>query len=110
MTTSTLIKVGSVEDFPLHLGTCVKIGEQQIAIFRLPTLQTWYAVQNLNPQNQRMVLSRGITGDENGTPFVACPLHKHRYNLESGECLSDPSISLQTFVVKEEGGLIYLEA
>lgn len=110
MIPATLTKVGTVEDFPLHLGTCVKVNGTQIAIFRLPTLQTWYAVQNLNPQNQRMVLSRGIVGDQNGTPFVACPLHKHRYSLETGECLTDSSISLQIYVVKEEAGTIYIEA
>lgn len=110
ITQSTWTNVGPTSNFPLHLGSCVKVGGKQIAIFQLATEQKWYAVQNFNPQNQRMVLSRGLTGDVAGTPFVACPLHKYRYALDSGECLTDPQFSLETFPVKEVDGELLIEA
>jgi len=68
--------IGSAEEFPLDLGSCVLVEETQVAIFQIEDEQQWYAVQNFNPQNERMVLSRGIVGDEEGTPIIICPLHK----------------------------------
>ena len=105
---TTWTSIGNTSDFPLHLGTCVKIKETQIAVFHLPTEGKWYAIQNYNPINQRMVLSRGLVGDENGVPYVACPLHKHHFSLETGMCLSDPAHTLQTFPVKEEDGQLLI--
>ena len=108
LTDTTWTNIGDVDSFPLNLGTCVKVKDTQIAVFNLPTDGKWYAVQNYNPINQRMVLSRGIVGDENGVPYVACPLHKHHYSLETGICLTDPSYTLKTFPIKEENGKLLL--
>jgi len=108
LTESQWTQIGKTDDFPLHLGTCIKVKDTQIAVFHLPTEGKWYAVQNYNPINQRMVLSRGIVGDENGVPYVACPLHKHHYSLETGVCLTDPAFSLQTFPIKEEEGKLMI--
>ena len=110
MKTLSKTDVGHISDFPLNLGTCVLVNDRQIAVFRLETEQTWYAVQNLNPQNQRTVLSRGITGDIEGTPFVACPLHKYRYALDSGKCLTDDSYSLETYTVEVKDDRVYIES
>lgn len=108
LTETTWTCIGNCKDFPLNLGTCVKVNDTQIAVFHLPTDGKWYAVQNYNPINQRMVLSRGLVGDENGIPYVACPLHKHHYSLETGVCLTDPDYSLQTFPIKEADGKLML--
>ena len=102
--------LGDINQFPLHLGTCVKVNDTQIAIFHLPTVDQWYAVQNYNPINQRMVLSRGLVGDEKGVPYVACPLHKHHYCLETGICLTDSNHKLETFPIKEENGELMISA
>lgn len=110
ITESTWTNVGPISNFPLNLGSCVKVGGKQIAIFNMPTEQKWYAVQNFNPQNQRMVLSRGLTGDAAGEPIVICPLHKYRYSLVSGACLTDNSYGLETFPIKEENGELFIEA
>jgi nitrite reductase (NADH) small subunit len=106
----TWTNIGTTSNFPINLGSCVKVGGKQIAVFNLPTEKQWYAVQNFNPQNQRMVLSRGLTGDDNGTPIVICPLHKYRYSLESGECLTDSSYGLEVFPIKEQSGELLIEA
>jgi len=67
-------KIGSSEQFPEDLGSCVLVDGVQIAVFNLNDDQKWYAVQNFNPQNERMVLSRGIVvydvKEEAGELFV----------------------------------------
>ena len=81
-------KVGTIHDFPEDMGRCVKLAEQQIAIFRIAHTSEkdqWFAVQNLNPYNQRMVLSRGIVGSTEHGPKVACPLNKNPLMTGSGK-------------------------
>jgi len=102
--------IGSVENFPREFGSCVKVGDSQVAVFNLATEQKWYAVQNFNPQNERMVLSRGIIGDQEGAPIIICPLHKYRYSLENGVCLTDEQYSLKVYEVKEEEGVLWVQA
>lgn len=107
--TLTKTRIGSVSDFPSYLGICVKVEDKQIAVYYLPeTEQQWFAIDNYNPQNRRMVLSRGIIGDTEGTPFVACPLHKYRYALTDGSCLTDEQYSVSTYPVVVEGDEVYL--
>lgn len=98
------IRVGTTTDFPANLGICVKVAGTQIAIFYIPSSeQQWFAIDNFNPQNERMVLSRGIIGDSEGTHFVACPLHKYRFALTSGACLTDEQFTVNTYPITIEG-------
>ena len=102
-------KVGHVSDFCKDLGGCVKIDGKQIAVFNFKG-EEWYAVQNLCPHDNRMVLSRGLIGDASGEPKVACPLHKHNFSLKSGAHLSEGDVAdLETFPVKIDGGDVYLQ-
>merc|ERR1712007_347474 len=49
---------------------------------------------------QAFVLSQGILGDKDGSPKVACPLHKKQFSLETGEGIEDESLNILTFPVK----------
>jgi hypothetical protein len=60
------------------------------------------------PHRREFVLSRGLIGDQNGKPKVACPVHKKTFSLQSGECLSGEDYSLRVFPVKVEGDDVYL--
>lgn len=103
------LKVAPSENFIANRGGCVKIGDEQIAIFNY-NQDEWYAVQNLCPHDQRMVLSRGLIGDAEGEPKVACPLHKNNFCLKTGEHLGgNDEFQLTTYPVKEDNGYIYLE-
>lgn len=105
------INIGQLADFTPELGACVKVGDKQIAVFYLPTTEKkWFAVDNYNPQNGRVVLSRGIIGTEGDIPYVACPLHKYRYSLIDGTCLTDEQYSISHYQVEEEEGDLYLTA
>lgn len=103
------VNVGQVADFPADGGAAVKYGRTQIAVFNFSSRGEWYATQNMCPHKQAFVLSRGIVGDAQGTPKVACPLHKKVFGLETGACLSGESYELMTFPVKVDDDRVYLE-
>ena len=50
-----------------------------------------------------------MIGDVQGTPKVACPLHKKTFSLETGQSLQDEDYNIQTFPVKVENGSVFLE-
>ena len=103
------VKVGGVADFPPDGGAAVKYGKTQIAVFNFSSRGEWYATQNMCPHKRAFVLSRGIIGDTQGTPKIACPLHKKTFGLETGACLSGEEYALRTFPVKVEDDHVYLE-
>lgn len=59
-----------------------------------------YAIANQDPFTGAHVLSRGLLGCEGGRPFVASPLLKQRFDLESGRCLDDEEVAVRTFPVR----------
>ncbi|MEN2419087.1 nitrite reductase small subunit NirD [Streptomyces rimosus] len=63
-----------------------------------------YAIDNRDPFTGAYVLSRGLTGTANGRLFVASPLLKQRFDLETGVCLDDPGVSVGVYRVREVGG------
>ena len=103
------VRVGEVGEFPTESGRAIKYGNAQIAVYNFASRNEWYACQNMCPHRQDMVLARGLIGDENGVPKVACPQHKKAFALDSGECLSGDPFKVRTFPVKVEAGAVYLE-
>jgi nitrite reductase (NADH) small subunit len=99
---------GTVSDFPLDGGACVKHGSKQIAIFHFDRLKKWYACQNLCPHKLEMVLSRGMIGETGGIPKVACPLHKKTFSLENGENLNGEEYKIAVYPVKIESENVYV--
>ena len=108
MSTSSWIQVAKVCDIPENGGACAKVGAFQIAIFYFKDQEEWFACQNLCPHNREMVLSRGMIGDANGIPKVACPLHKKTFSLQDGGCLSDEGYGIQIFPVKIEADAVFI--
>jgi nitrite reductase (NADH) large subunit len=101
--------VGKVSDFPHDGGAAIKYGKTQIAVFNFASQGQWYACQNMCPHKKAFVLSRGILGDTDGEPKVACPLHKKTFSLANGESLQGEEYRIRTFPVKVEGDDVYLE-
>jgi nitrite reductase (NADH) small subunit len=101
-------KAASIKDFPVDGGACVKYKDKQIAVFNFTRLGKWYACQNVCPHKIEMVLSRGMIGDDKGTPKVACPLHKKTFSLEDGSNLTDDDLKIATYPVKIKDGNVYL--
>jgi NAD(P)H-dependent nitrite reductase small subunit len=78
-------------------------------VFYVAGTGEYYATQNVCPHKKDMVLSRGLIGDQAGTPKVACPLHKKTFDLRTGAGLNDPDYRVQTFKAKAEGGRVFVE-
>lgn len=98
------------DDVPENGGACVKLGDEQIAIFNFARRGEWYATQNLCPHKQQMVLARGMIGStgDNCDPKVACPFHKKTFSLLTGECLSGDDYQIKTYPVKTENGKVFI--
>lgn len=101
-------KAAPVDAFPKNGGACIKYKTLQIAVFNFERLNRWYACQNLSPEKQEMVLSRGMIGDQNGIPKVACPLHKKTFSLITGENLNGDLPAIATYPVKIEDNFVYI--
>lgn len=104
----TWFKAAATSRFPENGGACIKYKEKQIAVFNFTREGTWYACQNLCPHKMEMVLSRGMIGEENMEPKVACPLHKNTFSLKTGENLNGSLGGIATYPVKIEEGFVYV--
>ncbi|MFF0832683.1 MULTISPECIES: nitrite reductase small subunit NirD [unclassified Streptomyces] len=72
---------------------------RQVAVFR-DRADRLYAIDNRDPFGGAAVLSRGLTGTHRGRPFVASPLLKQRFDLETGQCLDDESVRVTAYRVR----------
>ena len=106
---SDWVKVADADDFPHDGGATIKYGKSQIAVYNFASRGEWYASQQMCPHKKAFVLSRGILGDADGAPKIACPLHKKTFSLESGACLSGEDYGIQVFPVKTENGAVYVK-
>ncbi len=83
-----------------NTGVCALVAGQQVAIFRLGYGADIYAVSNYDPFSKAFVLSRGILGSRSGIPKVASPIYKQNFNLLTGQCFDDDTVSIPTFQVR----------
>ncbi|MFJ9035919.1 nitrite reductase small subunit NirD [Streptomyces sp. NPDC102406] len=72
---------------------------RQAAVF-LDRAGRLYAVDNTDPFTGAAVLSRGLLGSAQGRPFVASPLLKQRFDLETGRCLDDETVTIGVHEVR----------
>ncbi|WP_405816616.1 nitrite reductase small subunit NirD [Streptomyces sp. NBC_01390] len=72
---------------------------RQAAVFR-DRAGNLYAIDNRDPFGGAAVLSRGLTGTHQGRPYVASPLLKQRFDLESGRCLDDETVAVTAYEVR----------
>ncbi|MFJ6660345.1 nitrite reductase small subunit NirD [Streptomyces sp. NPDC091377] len=72
---------------------------EQVALFR-DRADRLHAIDNRDPFSGAAVLSRGLTGSHEGRPFVASPLLKQRFDLESGRCLDEEGVAVRVYPVR----------
>ncbi|TMU95235.1 nitrite reductase small subunit NirD [Streptomyces sp. DASNCL29] len=75
----------------------------QVAVF-LDRSGRVYAIANRDPFTGAYVLSRGLLGSAAGRPFVASPLLKQRFDLETGRCLDDEGVVVQAYATRTRAG------
>jgi nitrite reductase (NADH) small subunit len=95
-----------VDDLQPDSGVCALVNGLQVAIFYMPKDKVVYAINNYDPFGNANVLSRGIIGDINGQPVVASPLYKQHFNLQTGVCLEDETVTIPAYAVRIENGSV----
>jgi nitrite reductase (NADH) small subunit len=99
--TANLISLGPVEQIALGQGRCYIVGNEEIAVFRQRDGKL-FAIQNRCPHRQGP-LAEGIIG----AGKVICPLHGHKFNLQSGEG-SEAHECVKTYAVDQSNGEIFV--
>ncbi len=102
------VAVCQLDDILPDTGVCALLAGKQVAVFRVGAAQV-YAVQNFDPFSQAFVLSRGIVGDRAGVPKVASPIFKQSFDLRTGQCLDDVTVSLRTYLVRVCDGRVEVQ-
>lgn len=105
--TRSEVFVCRLDDLDVERGAAALVHGHQVALFRLAE-GTVHCVDNHDPASGANVLARGLLGTvagSGGVPrwYVASPLHKHRYALGDGRCLTDEtlSVSVHDVVVRD---------
>jgi len=93
---------------PLWAEAALVAGEQ-VALVRLPSDEV-VAVSHWDPYANAPVMARGIVGSRGGRPTLASPLHKQVYDLSTGQCLTDPALSLATFQTRVRDRIVEVRA
>ena len=101
MNTTSIVNLGSIEKIALGHSRCYVVGAEEIAVFRQRDGRL-FATQNRCP-HKHGPLSEGVAGGGK----VICPLHSHKFNLETGEG-SEKGECVKTFPVTEVDGQILI--
>jgi nitrite reductase (NADH) small subunit len=80
-------------------------GYRQVALFRFDG-ETVYAVGNADPFSGANVIARGLVGSHGGTPTVASPMYKQRFDLRTGRCLDDDDVAIPVYPTRVRAGLV----
>jgi NAD(P)H-dependent nitrite reductase small subunit len=103
------IHVCNIDDLVADSGVCALVEERQVALFYVPDQRRVYAIDNFDPVGQANVLSRGLIGSEGDCLFVASPLYKERYCLDSGVCLDNDAVVLDTWQTRIDGDSLLID-
>lgn len=99
MQTENWINICPSADLVNNSGVCALVNGKQIAIFKVSqgNQQNVYAISNWDPIGQANVMYRGLIGSIQDTPFVASPLYKQRFCLQTGHCVDVDGQGVEVF-------------
>ena len=80
-----------------NTGVNAQVGTEQVAIFRIGQTDEVYATGNFDPFSKTFVMSRGIVGDRQGVLKVASPIYKQNFELKTGLCLDDATVTIPIY-------------
>lgn len=102
------IAVCPLERLDPERGAAALVDGRQVALFRLPDGSV-RALDHRDPATGANVLARGLLGTTaDGEWYVASPLHKHRYSLVDGRCLTTPGLSVDVHDVEVVHGTVHV--
>jgi nitrite reductase (NADH) small subunit len=88
-------------------GVAALVDGEQVAVFRLHDGSV-HAVDHRDPFSGAHVMARGIVGTRGAVPTVASPMFKQVFDLVSGLCLDDATVSLRVFGVDVRDGVVHV--
>ncbi|MFS3126906.1 nitrite reductase small subunit NirD [Nocardioides sp. Bht2] len=97
--------VCAYRDLEVERGATALVHGHAVAIFRTHEGNV-HALGNYDPIARASVLARGIVGTRGEVPFVASPMHKHGFDLRSGECLDDRGVKVPVYAVRIVDGIV----
>lgn len=92
-------------DLEPEWGEAALVDDIQVAVFRLWDDRVM-VTSHLDPRTGAAVMARGIVGTRGGVPTIASPLHKEAYSLLTGECFSNPELSLEVLRCRVIDGVV----
>lgn len=101
------VMVCELEDILPNTGVCALVDDEQVAVFRVGD-DALYAIDNIDPNANASVLSRGLVGSLGDRVVVASPIYKQHFDLRTGECLEAPEHSVRAWKVKLHEGHVWL--
>lgn len=99
------VDVCGYDDLPIERGVRILLGDEHVAVFRAYDGAV-HAIDAIDPFSGASVLARGIVGSRDGDTFVASPMYKQRFDLQTGRCLDDPSVQVRVYAVDTCGGRV----
>jgi nitrite reductase (NADH) small subunit len=95
------------DDLEVERGAAALVNGHAVALFRMADDQV-YAVGNHDPISKASGLARGIVATRGDVPIVGSPMHKHAFDLRTGRCLEDPTVSVASYQVNVVGGVVHV--
>lgn len=103
--TASWTDVCPADDILPDTGVCALVAGRHVAVFRVGQ-DRFFAIDNVDPKSGASVLSRGLVGSLGDRIVVASPLYKQHIDLQNGECIEQPELSVSAHAVRNEGGLV----
>ncbi|MFK4298080.1 nitrite reductase (NADH) small subunit [Arthrobacter sp. GAS37] len=98
-------RVCAIDELEPAWGEAALVGGKQVALFRT-TPDDVLAVSQQDPATLSNVMARGIVGSRGSRPTIASPLHKEVYDLETGECFTNPELRLTSYATRLVDGYV----
>lgn len=100
-------RVCRLEELAVEQGAAALVHGQAVALFRTSDDRV-YALGNHDPFARHATLARGIVARRGDVPFVASPLHRHAFDLRTGQCLEEPAASVPAYRVRIVDGVVHV--
>ncbi|MEH2154579.1 NifU family protein [Nostoc sp.] len=100
--TSTWVKVATIEQVPEFGVLAVQLAGNSLILHRQGATLTCY-------RNACAHLGYPLEGGKVENGIITCPSHGFQYRLETGECLTAPDVSLQSYLVKIKEDKVFVK-
>ncbi|MBM7607360.1 nitrite reductase (NADH) small subunit [Lysinibacillus composti] len=96
------IKVLQVEDIAKDFGKTLRIGELEIALFRLKNGE-FYAIENRCPHKGGVLVEGMVSGQ-----YVFCPMHDWKIDVTDGKVQEPDHGCVKTYDVEVNGNDVFI--